>query len=183
MYIYIIPSLLLIIISFSLYFIYNSFALESSNKLKRYVGRAFFDLVGIIPLMALFLGIMVLVLKTISILMDFTINIEKYYLILITSILIYMMSRIIASIFTYGTSLVLANKYLKEGLDEKKMKKIIKDNKNKIRSTKICLIFIMVLICYLSLGKIIGLNYNIILSIICSIINTVAYTIIFKLRK
>ena len=180
---YIIPILLVTIISFSLFFIYNSFTLESNNRLKRYVGRSFFDLVGIIPVIALFLGIMVLLLKGISILMNFTINFQNYYMILIASIFIYMISRIIGNIFTYGTSIVLANKYLKEGLDEKKMKEIIKRNKSKIRTIKVFLIFIVVLICYLFVGNILELNYNIVLSIICAIINTIVYTVIFKLKK
>ncbi|HEY5525682.1 MAG TPA: hypothetical protein VIK26_10160 [Clostridium sp.] len=180
---YIIPILLVTIISFSLFFIYNSFTLESNNRLKRYVGRSFFDLVGIIPVIVLFLGIIVLLLKGISMLMNFTINFQEYYIILIASIFIYMIGRIIGNIVTYGTSIVLANKYLKEGLDEKKMKEIIKRNKSKIRTIKVFLIFIIVLICYLFVGNILELNYNIVLSIICAIINTVAYTIIFKLKK
>jgi len=180
---YIIPILLLTIISFSLFFIYNSFTLESNNRLKRYVGRSFFDLVGIIPVIVLFLGIIVLLLKGISMLMNFTINFQEYYIILIASIFIYMIGRIIGNIVTYGTSIVLANKYLKEGLDEKKMKEIIKRSKSKIKTIKVSLIFIIVLICYLFVGNRLELNYNIILSIICAIINTVAYTIIFKLKK
>ena len=63
------------------------------------------------------------------------------------------------------------------------MKKIIKDNNSKIKTIKVFLIFIIVLICYLFVGDIIKLNYNIVLSIICAIINTIAYTIIFKLKN
>jgi len=183
MEIYIIPILLLAIISFSLYFIYNSFTLESNNRLKRYVGRSFFDLIGIIPLIALFLGIIILLLKGISLLMNFTINFEKYYIILIASIFIYIMSRVIANIFTNITSVFLANRYLKEGLDEKEMKKNIKENKSTIRTIKVFLIFCMVLISYMFVGNTIGLNYNRVFSVIFAIINTATYTIIFKLRK
>lgn len=180
---YIIPILLLTIISFSLLFIYNSFAIESNNRLKRYVERSIFDLVGIIPLIGLFLGIMVLLLKGISILMDFNMNFQRYYIIVTASIFIYMVSRIIGNIVTYVTSIILADKYLKEGLDEEEMKKNIRVNKSKIRTLKTFFIFIMVLICYLFIGKVLELNYNIVISIICSIINTIAYIIIYKLNK
>jgi len=180
---YIIPILLLGIISFSLFFIYNSFTLQSNNRLKKYAGKSFFDLVGIIPLIALFLGIMVLSLQGISTLMSFTINFKTYYIIIIASILIYMIIRIIASIFTYVTSIVLANKYIKDDLDEEQMKKNITANRSNIKKTKLFIIFIIVLICYLFVSNRIGLNYHLVLSIICAIINTIAYTIIFKLKK
>lgn len=183
MEIYLIPILLLSIISFSLFFIYNSFALESNVRLKRNAGKSFFDLLEIIPLIALFLGIMVLLLRGISILLSFTINFNTYYIIIITSIFIYIISRIISSIFTYITSLVLAGKYLKENLSEREMKKIIKDSSSTLKTIKVFLIFIIVLICYLFLGSIIKLNYNIVLSIICAIINTIAYTTTFKIKN
>lgn len=181
--IYIIPVLLLTIISFSLVFIYNSFTLQLNNKLGGYAGKSFLDLLGIIPLIALFLGIMVLLLQAISILMSFTINFKSYYIIIIASIFIYIMSRIIASLFTYVTSVALANKYLKEDLDEEQMKKVVIDKRSNIKKTKVTFIFIIVLICYIFVVDIIGLNYSFVLSIICAIINTIAYTIIFKLRN
>jgi hypothetical protein len=180
---YIIPVLLLTIISFSLLFIYNSFTIQSNNKLGRYAGKSFFDLLGIIPLIALFLGIMVLLLKAISILMSFTINFKSYYIIIIASVFICIMSRIIASIFTYVTSVALANKYLKEDLDEYQMKKMVIDKRRNIKKTKVIFIFIIVLICYSFVVDIIGLNYSFLLSIICAIMNTIAYIIIFKLIK
>ncbi|PRR83129.1 hypothetical protein [Clostridium vincentii] len=180
---YIIPVLLLIVISFSLFFIYNSFNLRSNDRLKRYVGRSFFDLIGIIPVMALFSGVMVLLLKGISILMNFTMDFQNYYIILITSIFIYIISRIIGNIVTYITSIVLANKYLNEGLDKEMMKKIIRRKKGKIKMTKVFIIFIVVLICYLFVRNTLELNYNIVILIICATINTLAYTIIFKLEN
>lgn len=180
---YVALVILLISIMFVCMFTFTIF-MNRKNSLNKNLKITIMMMTVTFPIISLVGGTLFLTFKLVEVIMPVDISTFNIFIISIIGVFIIFICDLISKqLVGVLAPIVFANKYKDENLNEKEMIKIIEKSQNKLNIITFLLMFIISCLLYMSIMKIIAVDFTLGFLIIISALNLLSYKIFFRRSK